>query len=262
MLAVAISAFHDQQVQFGVQFHRVAQDRHVVAAQVAAEANGAQAASGIQLADNGGRPEDVAGIVAGGCHAGQHCDLFFISMALQAAQHRLRMLGQVQRFHRRLVAAAADLVYKLGVGDLNLCGVAQHERGEVLGGVRAVHFAGKSKARQSGKMCRMVGVRVRQQHGLHLLHSIRRQAVARKALRAPALKQPAVQQQLRAVHVYKVLRAGDGFGRAVKGDLQHGFTADRCWRAAPRPAARWHTPRGATAPSPPRHPGPLQQPGC
>ena len=241
---------------------RVAQDGHVVAAQVPAEANGAQAGSRVQLAHNRCGPEDVAGILVGGCHMRQHRKFFVVGMALQAAQHRLRMLGQVQRFHRRLVVAAADLVYKFGVGNLDLGGIAQHEASEIFCGGRAVHFAGEAQALQCWQVCGVVAVRMREQHGLHLLRIVWRLAVALVALRAPPLKQAAVQQQLRAIHVYQVLRAGDGFSRTVKGYLHHGFTAAWRWRAAPRPAARWHTRRGATAPSPSRLPGPPRRLGC
>ena len=55
---------------------------------------------------------------------------------------------------------------------------------------------------------------------------------------------------------------GTELGENKESRVINGNTAAWRWRAAPRPAARWHTRRGATAPSPSRLPGPPRRLGC
>ena len=131
----------------------------------------------------------------------------------------------IEKRQRRPVLGKTFAVGVLGVFLFELGGIEELQLAQFGGGARAIDGAAKAGLHEPRQVADVIDVRVREHDAIDG-RSIegKRLPVAQPQLFEP-LEQPAVDEHAAAAGFEQVLRAGDGFGGAVEGELVHGSTA-------------------------------------
>ncbi len=217
---VSVSAFHEEDVD-PFRSLGVAQDRQVVASEVAGESDPHAAPAVLDVEHDDGAAQDVARFHKRQPDSGRDLERSVIRKRYHLAENPFDVFGPVERLHRPDVGLApfdqaADVAR---VGFLDHGGVFQHRRAEVPRRGGRENGAAVAFLVEQGQRARMVDVRVRKDHGVEHRSVQRELVVAPDGFAAMALEEPALEQHGGAGRPEQMLRSGDGLGPAQKFQL-------------------------------------------
>lgn len=224
MQPVAVGALHDQNIGALADRLRVANDRDVRTADIAAEHEAALlvAAFFINIEDDMGAAQHMAGIHQGEGNAGKDLAGPVIAYAHKLVHGPGRICLGVERLKGPLalfLAAAVDVFHILF---LDRGAVLQHHRAQIAGGRGAENVALKAVFDQAGDAARVIDVGMGKDQAVNMFALAESAAVFLKGVLAFALNQAAVKHDGLPVDFEQMLRAGDGTCCAIKGKF-HGL---------------------------------------
>src|SRR5690625_6959287 len=198
MLHTAVRRLRDEPVA-GQHWLRVAQDRPPRIPQVTCEAEALLPSVLGHRNRHRSRPQDMTRIPKLDFASIDRTKRCAIANANKQLQCALGVILRIQRLDRRLPFLAKLLVVESRVALLDVRAVHEHQRAEIVRGMRRENAPAESGAVKSGQHPRMIDVSVRKQHGVDRRRLGRKRAVDGVRFGAAALKQAAVKQQLLAV---------------------------------------------------------------
>ena len=201
---------------------RVVQDFIAAPAHIAAEEVAELPAAFVHIQDHLRGAEDVPGIPEGRRHPLRHQDGATVADADELVKRLLGVGDRVKRRDGRQILFSALLGNKRRVLHLDTRRIHQQDAAEVAGGEGAMDVAGVALPHQVGQIARMIHVGVAQYQRIHGRRIEREMFVPLLHLGAMALEQSAFQQDLFAVDLDQVHRAGGGPRRAEVVDLHAG----------------------------------------
>ena len=216
--AVAVCRFDHECVARRQRLGVVVQ-RHVVAADIAAEDDRRVAAADADAHLRERRAEDVAGVQQPHVDAAAQVERLVVVDGAEAAHGAPDVIGRVQR-QRRVVLAEALAVGVLGVLFLELRGVEQDDLREVARGRRAVDGAVEALADEAGQGAAVVEVGVREDDVADRPRVEAGAPPVQQAQLFEALKHPGIDEHVPLAGAEEVARAGDRAGGALERELE------------------------------------------
>ena len=212
VLTVAVSALGDQIID---AFHRfgIAQDGQVFAPDVAGEHEPEFAPILLDVENDEGGSQNVAGVVEAQRDARPDAQGPAVSQPHEIGQAGYGILHGVDRLDRRQPLAGAPLVHVGHVLFLDVAAVPQHGAAQVARGGSGVDIAPEAVLDQVRDVAGVVDVRVGEDHRVDGAAVEGQIAVPLEGFLAPALKQATFQQQAKSVDLNQVHGAGDGADR-------------------------------------------------
>jgi len=180
----------------------VAEDEHVVAAEVAGEEEAFFSFEEVD-GDEGGA-EEVTGVVEGGDDAGEDFDILFIWRGFEALHGGVYVVEAVERLEEVLALARTFLVDVFDVFDLEVCGVAEHDVAQVYGGGCREDVAAEAIAYEGGDVSAVVDMGVAEEYLVDRGGVEGEVAVAFEGFLALALHESAVEEDARIVDFEQV----------------------------------------------------------